>query len=332
MRNSLLSRRAILARRLSGAFLSGLLVSYVVVFILSCVASPEIGDSNAAGSTASPMPISTVHPARLVTPGNRDDPDDAAPPVPTGSTAPSTSEATLRYSYRIVNVYPHDQEAFTQGLVLEEGVLYEGTGLWAHSTLRKVDLETGDITQIYTLPVQYFGEGITVYGENIIQLTWKAETGFVYDRDSFELSETFTYTTEGWGITHDGTQLIMSDGTSWLHFWDVETFEEIGQIQVHDGNGPVTMLNELEYIKGQVYANVWQTDLIAIIDPQTGQVSGWLDLTGLLDPQDYYGRVDVLNGIAYDAENDRLFVTGKLWPRLFEIDMVFHTFLPLPDK
>ncbi|MEJ2732218.1 MAG: glutaminyl-peptide cyclotransferase [Anaerolineae bacterium] len=254
-----------------------------------------------------------------------------ASPSPTGSPPPVAAETTppargvLDYSYQIVNVYPHDRGAFTQGLVYEDGVFYEGTGLRGESTLRRVRPETGEVLQLYSLPARYFGEGITIWGERIIQLTWKAGLGFVYDKDSFELLGAFSYPTEGWGITHDGTHLIMSDGTSVLHFWDPETYEEVGQVQVYDEFGPVVMLNELEYIQGQVYAHVWQTDLVVIIDPQTGRVTGRINLSGLLTPEDSAQPVDVLNGIAYDAEGDRYFVTGKKWPKLFEIELVRST-------
>ena len=188
--------------------------------------------------------------------------------------------------------------------------------------MRKVALETGEVLQSYDLPSTYFGEGITIYGDRIIQLTWKSKVGFVYNKASFELLQEFTYPTEGWGITHDGEHLIMSDGSSTLYFWDPETFEKVGQVDVYDESSPVTRLNELEYIQGEVYANVWYADRIARIDPQTGRVTGWIDLTGLLDPGSATQTIDVLNGIAYDAETDRLFVTGKLWPTLFEIDLV----------
>jgi glutamine cyclotransferase len=231
------------------------------------------------------------------------------------------SDSTPVYTYGIVNTYPHDPGAFTEGLVFHDGVLYEGTGLKGQSTLRKVDLETGDVLQILELSSDYFGEGITICGDKIIQLTWKSHVGFVYDRDSFELLQEFHYSTEGWGITYDGEHLIMSDGTSTLHFLDPETFEEDRQIHVFDGNGAVDELNELEYVQGEIYANVWQTDRIARISPATGQVVGWIDLEGLLSAEDRSQTVDVLNGIAYDAANDRLFVTGKLWPELFEIEL-----------
>ena len=239
-----------------------------------------------------------------------------------GCSIPGDSGGIPVYSYSIVNSYTHDRTAFTQGLVFEDGVLYEGTGLLGHSSLRRVELETGAILQIRELPDQFFGEGVTIYGNEIIQLTWQSNVGFVYDKNSFELLQQFNYPTEGWGITHDGEHLIMSDGTSTLHFLDPQTFEETSQLTVFDNNGPVTRLNELEYVQGEIYANVWQTDRIARIAPGTGRVVGWVDLEGLLSAEDRSEPVDVLNGIAYDADNGRLFVTGKLWPKLFEIELI----------
>jgi glutamine cyclotransferase len=239
-----------------------------------------------------------------------------------GCSIPGDSDSIPVYTYRIINTYPHDPDAFTQGLVFEDGFLYEGTGLPGRSTLRRVELETGHVLQIRELPAEFFGEGITIYGDKVIQLTWQSHVGFVYDKHSFELLQDFTYSTEGWGITHDGTRLIMSDGTSTLHFLDPQTFEEIGQLEVFDDDGPVNKLNELEYVQGEIYANVWQTDQIARVAPGTGRVVGWIDLEGLLTADDLTEPVDVLNGIAYDADNDRLFVTGKLWPKLFEIELV----------
>ncbi len=235
---------------------------------------------------------------------------------------PSQTVAIPVYTYNVVNTYPHDRNAFTQGLVFENGVLYEGTGLRGRSTLRKVKLETGDILQSHELAGSLFGEGIAIYGDKIVQLTWQSNVGFVYDKGSFELLREFNYPTEGWGITHDGQRLIMSDGTSTLHFLDPESFGEIDRIEVSDSDGPVTRLNELEYVEGEVYANVWQTDLIARISPETGQVLGWIDLRELLGEEDRGQSVDVLNGIAYDADKGRLFVTGKLWPKVFEIELV----------
>lgn len=226
------------------------------------------------------------------------------------------------YTYKVINTYPHDRSAFTEGLVFEDGVLYEGTGLHGYSTLRRVKLETGEILQIRELPPQFFGEGVTIYGNKIIQLTWQSHIGFVYDKYSFKLLQEFNYPGEGWGITHDGKHLIMSDGTETLYFLDTETFEEIGQIEVYANDISVTRINELEYIQGEIYANIWQTERIARIDPLTGQVTGWIDLKGILNPEDRSKTVDVLNGIAYDAKNDRLFVTGKFWPKLFEIELI----------
>lgn len=228
------------------------------------------------------------------------------------------------YTYRIANAYPHDPNAFVQGLIYHNGVLYEGTGLNGRSSLRRVELKTGKVLQIHNLERRYFGEGIALWQDKIIQLTWKSQVGFVYDRQTFDKIGEFSYPTEGWGITHDGDRLIMSDGTDVLRFWNPDTFEEIGQIKVRDRGMPVIRLNELEYIKGEIWANVWQTDRIARISPQTGQVLGWIDLTGLLAAEDRSQTTDVLNGIAYDEEGDRIFITGKLWPKLFEIQLVPH--------
>lgn len=227
------------------------------------------------------------------------------------------------YTYKIINIYPHDKTAFTQGLVFENGVLYEGTGLLGGSSVRKIELETGKVVQTRMLPAQFFGEGIAIYQNRIIQLTWRSKRGFVYDKDSFELLAEFGYSTEGWGITTDGNCLIMSDGTATLYFLDPESFKKVKQIEVYDKrNGPVIRLNDLEYVKGEIYANVWKTDYIARISPKTGQVVGWIELKRLAADNAGDNRVDVLNGIAYDRENDRLFVTGKFWPRLFEIELV----------
>ena len=236
--------------------------------------------------------------------------------------ATTTADTVPVYTYRIINSYPHDPNAFTQGLVFDNGNLYEGTGLYGHSTLRKVELATGKVLQIRELSSEFFGEGVTIYFDKVIQLTWKSGIGFVYDRNNFELLREFSYSTEGWGITHDGKRLVMSDGTARLYFLNPETLEYLGHIDVHDKNSPVTQLNELEYVNGEIYANVWQTERIARISPQTGEVVGWIDLTGLLRPEDRTVQVDVLNGIAYDAKNNRLFVTGKLWPKFFEIELV----------
>ena len=234
----------------------------------------------------------------------------------------TTSNDILFYKYKVINIYPHDRNAFTEGLVFENGFLYEGTGLRGHSTLRRVELETGNILRIRQIPDQFFGEGITICENRIIQLTWQSNIGFVYDKESFELLQEFNYPTEGWGITYDGKRLIMSDGTSTLYFLDPETFNEIGRITVSDDDGQVSRLNELEYVNGEIYANVWLTDYIARISADTGHVVGWIDLKGLLSPEDAGEAVNVLNGIAYDVQNDRLFVTGKLWPKVLEIVLI----------
>ncbi len=218
---------------------------------------------------------------------------------------------------QIVHVYPHDPSAYTQGLIYMDGHLYESTGLKGKSSLRMVDLSSGRVLQRYDLPAQFFGEGLTDWNGNLIQVTWTSETGFVYDSFTFSLRRTFHYKGEGWGLTHDAKTLILSDGSSVLRFLDPGSFREVRRISVRDEKSPVKNLNELEYVHGEVYANVWQTDRIVRISPRTGRVSGWIDLRGLMDkPADPDA---VLNGIAYDAKGDRLFVTGKLWPKLFEI-------------
>ncbi|MBI4681722.1 MAG: glutaminyl-peptide cyclotransferase [Nitrospirae bacterium] len=226
------------------------------------------------------------------------------------------------YSFKIIRVYPHDSQAFTQGLVFDEGVLYEGTGIRGKSELRRIKLDTGELLHGIKLQDRYFGEGTTVFGNKLIQLTWTSKTGFVYDKNNFGLIKTFHYTTEGWGLTHDGKRLIMSDGTAILYFLNPETYQMTGQIEVNDNNGPVTRLNELEYIRGEIYANIWQTDNIAIINPDTGRVTGWIDLESLTQLAGGDKATKTLNGIAYDKETDRLFVTGKLWPKIYEIKII----------
>ena len=228
-------------------------------------------------------------------------------------------------SYQIVHTYPHDDKAFTQGLIYVDGHLYESTGLNGKSSLRMLDLPTGHVLQKYDLPAEYFGEGLTEWGSSLIQLTWMAHKGFVYDRFSFSLIRTFPYKGEGWGLTHDSRQLILSDGTSYLRFLDPKTFREIRRVRVTDENGHgIEMLNELEYIHDEIYANVWQTDEIVRISPQTGKILGRIDLSGIIDKRELTGSGAVLNGIAYDPVGDRLFVTGKLWPKVFEIKVVAH--------
>jgi glutaminyl-peptide cyclotransferase len=230
--------------------------------------------------------------------------------------------ATPQYGYRIVRVYPHDREAFTQGLEYRGGFLYESTGLRGRSSVRKVQLDTGEVLQQIHLEPSLFGEGITILNDRIIQLTWQAHLGFVYDWLFFRQLRKFQYPGEGWGLTNDGKLIYMSDGTAQIRVWDPVTFQEHKRFTVHDGRRAVANLNELEWVRNEIYANVWETDRIARISPVDGRVTAWIDLTGLLTRDDLTRPVDVLNGIAYDAGRDRLFVTGKLWPKLFEIRLV----------
>lgn len=222
------------------------------------------------------------------------------------------------YGYEVVNRYPHDPEAFTQGLLWRDGGLYESTGQIGRSSIRKVELASGKVLQrVATDPFQ-FGEGIVDWGDRLIQLTWEGRKGAIYDLDSFEKEGDFAYAGEGWGLTRDKTRIIMSDGTPVLRFLDPNTLQQTGQVSVSAAGTPIRNLNELEWVEGEVWANVWQTNFIARIDPESGQVLGWIDLNGLLDPAQAAGA-DVLNGIAYDPASKRVFVTGKLWPTLFEI-------------
>ena len=212
---------------------------------------------------------------------------------------PANSDSPTLYTYHIVKTYPHDTDAFTEGLVFNNGILYESTGEYGSSSLRRVNLENGSVQQEVLLPSQYFGEGLTAVNNSLIQLTWQNNIGFIYDKDTFGLLGNFSYATQGWGLTFNGSELIMSDGSSNIYFLDPVTFQRVGQISVHDGNTPVTNINELEYVKGYVYANIWQQQKIAIINPQTGAVKGWVDLTGLYQSNDPSA---VLNGIAYDRK------------------------------
>lgn len=246
------------------------------------------------------------------------DPPDDTPACDDPRTA-SGGPAAANYTYKVIKEYPHDTKAYTQGLIWVDSMLVEGTGYYlGPSTLRRVELETGTVVQIRDMPDdRAFGEGVTQIGDRIVQLTWTEHEAFVYDASTFDSLDMWTYPTEGWGLTHDGTRFIMSDGTDTLYFRDLDTFEEIGRVNVAEGGSPVFRLNELEYISGEVWANVYLTDRIVMIDPATGQVTGSLDLTAILASPG-----GVLNGIAYDAEECRLFVTGKRWRRLFEIELV----------
>jgi glutamine cyclotransferase len=223
------------------------------------------------------------------------------------------------YTAEVVGVFPHDPEAFTQGLVFNNGVLLESTGLNGFSSLRRVDLATGRVLKRIDVPNEFFAEGIAVHNGLVFQLTWTSNKAFVYDLESFNLLKEAHYEGEGWGLASDGESLIMSDGTNQLRFLDPATFQVRRTIEVFNFGAPVVNLNELEYIEGEIFANVWQTDRIARIDPASGRVLGWIDLRGLLAPGERGGHDDVLNGIAYDPRRRRLFVTGKRWPKLFEI-------------
>lgn len=226
------------------------------------------------------------------------------------------------FGYRIVNTYPHNTNSFTQGLIFDKGVLYESTGLNGRSAVKIVDLKTGKTLKSHELPDNYFGEGIAIIENKIIQLTWRSKTGFVYDKKTLKLIKKFSYQTQGWGITYDGKYLIISDGSAVLYFMDPNTFKVVGTLEVYGDNGKVSKLNELEYINGEIYANIWGTEKIARINPKTGRVTAWIDLSGLLNKEDKKNRVDVLNGIAFNSDKGSLFVTGKLWPKMFEIELV----------
>lgn len=246
----------------------------------------------------------------------------------TNKPANKTMPATVpTYTYEIVNTFPHDRKAFTQGLIVNNGTMYEGTGgkrdrgdTFA-SSLRKVEIESGKVLQKYDMPPEFFGEGITMMNGKIYQLTWQENTGFVYDPADFKLLKEFRYAGEGWGLTHDGTNLFMSDGTHVIRVVEPENFQTVRTIVVKDERGqPIMKLNELEYVKGEIWANVWETGFIARIDPASGNLLGRIDLNKLADQELRSSETaDVLNGIAYDEATDRIFVTGKLWPRLYEI-------------
>lgn len=237
------------------------------------------------------------------TPGPKATPNDKAPV----------------YGYEIAHTFPHDANAFTQGLVFHEGNFLESTGEVGHSSLRRVSIDDGRVLQKIDVPPPYFAEGITLLKEKIYQLTWQHQTGFIYDALSFEKTGEFKYAGEGWGLANDGQSLVLSDGTNRIRFLDPENFQVSRTIAVLDGKSPVMELNELEYVKGEIYANIWHADRIARINPQTGAVVGWIDLKGLLKPGEVQDEEAVLNGIAYDEASGRLFITGKLWPKIFEI-------------
>jgi glutamine cyclotransferase len=238
--------------------------------------------------------------------------------------APAQISAPLD-TYEIVHAYPHDPKAFTQGLIFVDGHLYESTGLKGRSSLRMADLYTGNVLQKHDLPPDIFGEGLTDWESTLIQLTWTSHKAFVYDRFSFALQKTMSYQGEGWGLTHDSSQLILSDGSATLRFLDPKSFKVTRQLKVTDQSGrAIENLNELEFVRGEIYANVWQTDEIIRISPGTGRILGRIELKGIINKRELQGEGAVLNGIAYDEKGDRLFVTGKLWPKLFEIRVTNH--------
>lgn len=244
----------------------------------------------------------------------------AAPPsAPT--TPPAPPRATPVYQHRVVRTFPHDRKAFTQGLVYRDGVFYESTGLYGESSLRKVAIETGNVLRQHDVDAQYFAEGLSEWGDTLVQLTWTSGIALAYDRETFKEVKRFAYTGEGWGLTRTDRHLVMSDGSATLKLLDPTTFAQVSVLQVHDEHGPVTALNELEMVKGLIFANVWQSHRLAMIAPDSGKVTGWIDLTGLL-PASERARVDVLNGIAYDERGDRLFVTGKWWPTVFQVEVM----------
>ncbi len=222
---------------------------------------------------------------------------------------------------RVVATYPHDPDAFSQGLVVADGVLYEGTGTFGASSLRQVDLKTGRVERLVPLQQDYFGEGITIVGERIYQLTWKNRLGVIYDKETLTPESSFRYSGEGWGLTTDGKELILSDGTATLRFLSLETLDVVRRVQVRTAQGFVDKLNELEYVDGEIYANIWYSDRIARISPKTGDVLGWIDLSQLYPARQRPSREHVLNGIAYDAKTKQLFVTGKNWPKLYQVEI-----------
>lgn len=238
------------------------------------------------------------------------------------SQAGSSEKWAPIFGYRIIQTFPHDPEAYTQGLVFHKEYLYEGTGLLGKSTVRKVALETGKTLKMVPLPDHFFGEGVTIWKDWLVQLTWQSGVGLVYDLETFRLLKKFSFSGEGWGLTNDGRNLIMSDGTDTLIFLDPVNYKEVRRLKVRDQDRPVGNLNELEYIKGEIWANVYKTDWVVRISPDSGRITGWIDFRGLLGREEMNSMVDVLNGIAYDAQKDRIFVTGKYWPKLFEIKIL----------
>ena len=260
----------------------------------------------------------TGRPEGLPGPGGTENPHAAGE----GTLSASGGAAAPWTKFRIVGVVPHDAAAFTEGLVFSDGFLYESTGLNGVSSVRKVDIPTGKVLKITALPPEYFGEGLTAWRGTLVQLTWQSQVGFIYDRESLKKIGEFPFDGEGWGLTSDGESLVVSDGSATLRFLDPATFRETRRLPVTDGGRPVENLNELEYIEGEIFANIWKSDVIARISPRSGAILGWLDLSGLRRHMVPAGYAEVLNGIAFDPDRKRLFVTGKYWPKLFELELV----------
>lgn len=235
----------------------------------------------------------------------------------------SKTDDAKKYSFKIVNTYPHDADAFTQGLVFNGGYLYESTGLYGKSSIRKVDINTGEVLKKKKIPKKFFGEGITIYKNKFYMVTWRSKTGFIYNKDTFEYLGSFNYKTQGWGITHDEKNLILSDGTANLYFINPQNFEVIKTLQVKTKSGNIVkFLNELEYVNGKIYSNIWQTDKIAIIDPKTGTIQNMIDFSELKQKIQSDKKIDVFNGIAYNPDSKTFYLTGKLWPKLFEVKLI----------
>jgi glutamine cyclotransferase len=284
-----------------------LLLSLTLTAVVGCGSGAGTAGAN-AGLKATPA--ATLSPAA-----------SASPTASADANASASAEAVPVYGFEIVGTFPHDGRAFTQGLIFHDGALVESTGQYGESTLRRVELKTGRVLQKVDVGAQFFGEGLTLLGGKLYQLTWQNKRAFVYDPQTFEKQGEFRYDGEGWGLTHDGQSLILSDGTNQLRFLDPATFRVTRTVSVFDRGRPLRDLNELEYVKGEIYANIWHDERIVRLDPQTGKILGWIDLKGLIRPSELPDEEAVLNGIAYDAAGDRLFVTGKMWPKLFEIKL-----------
>lgn len=295
--------------------MAGILLLFVFILVITgCSGFQPLVPASLTTAT-DPAPDSTRTPS----------PQAAADPTPsiTDQTAPAVDETPEVLSFRVVKSYPHDSGAFTEGLVIHEGILYETTGLNGRSTLRQVDLETGRVLRMRSLGIEYFGEGLAVIDDRMVWATWRTNTAFVYDLQTFEVTDEFNYEHEGWGMAYNGTHLYFSDGTDIIHILSPLDYSEVGTLRVSDHGEPVDMINELEFIEGDLYANIWLTTKIARIDPHTGVVTGWLDLEPLLTEfSEVTQSIDVLNGIAYNQDTQQIFVTGKFWPRLFEIQIL----------